>query len=88
MSELYTLRIVTHQEKVFDGQVESMVAPGIVGYLGVLGHHAPLLTMLTKGLVTVRDQNEKMHQFQIEGGILEVSHNQATILTDASQEIT
>jgi F-type H+-transporting ATPase subunit epsilon len=88
MSELYTLRIVTQQEMIFDGQVESMVAPGIVGYLGILGHHAPLLTMLTKGMVTVRDENEKVHKFQIEGGILEVSHNQAIILTDASQEIT
>lgn len=82
MAATYPLRIVSREEKVFEGQVESVVAPGALGYLGVLAHHAPLLTSLTSGRITVRDAQNVTHEFRVQGGILEVSTSQVTILAD------
>ena len=80
MAATYTLRIVSHEATIFDGQVESLVAPGAMGSLGVLAHHAPLLTALRPGTVKVRDADGKNHEFSIQGGFLEVCDNQAVIL--------
>jgi F-type H+-transporting ATPase subunit epsilon len=82
MAATYTLRIVTHEATVFEGAVESLVAPGALGSLGVLAHHAPLITTLKPGLLKVRDAQGNLHRFQVQTGILEVSNNQAVVLTD------
>ncbi len=86
MAATYPLRIVTHEAIVFDGDVESLVSPGVMGYLGVLAHHAPLLTNLTQGTVTIRDAQEAVHEFQVDGGILEVSKHDTTILTETIEK--
>lgn len=83
MANTYRLQIITHEQIVFDGEVESLVAPGVMGYLGVWSHHAPLLTTLTEGVMTVRDAQEKTHRYQVKGGVLEVSRNVATVLTES-----
>lgn len=77
----FELRIITPEQVVFSGPVTSLVAPGELGYLGVLAHHAPLITTLKKGRITVK-HNEQEHHFDVESGILEVSGNVATILTE------
>lgn len=80
MSE-FQLKIYTQEKKVFEGEVTSLVAPGEMGYLGVLAHHAPLLTTLGEGKLTIRKGHET-NEFMISGGFLEVHNNQATILAD------
>ena len=82
MAAIYPLRIVTPEENVFDQEIESLIAPGALGYLGVLAHHAPLLTGLTQGKLTVRDAKGTTHLFQVDGGILEVSEGGTTILAE------
>ncbi len=77
----YHLELYTQEKKVFDGDVTSVIAPGGLGYLGVLAHHAPLLTTLTRGTLTIRKGSE-ITQFHLAGGFLEVHGNQATILAD------
>jgi len=62
--------------------VVSIIAPGGLGYLGVLEHHAPLLTTLGSGRLQVRERPGREFVFQIAGGFLEVSSNAATILAD------
>lgn len=82
---MYHLSIVTPEEIVFEGEVISVIAPGIEGYLEVLTHHAPLITILQKGTVTVTDASHQKKVWQITGGALEVSHNNASVLVDAFQ---
>jgi F-type H+-transporting ATPase subunit epsilon len=81
---MYHLSIVTPEEVIFEGEVVSLIAPGIVGYLEVLTNHAPLITILQKGkvTVTVTDSGEQKKVWQITGGVLEVSHNKASVLVD------
>ena len=77
----YQLQIVTQERIVFDGEVTSLIAPGEMGYLGVLAQHAPLLAALGKGELTVRAKGGTMTG-SLEGGFLEVQNNVATILAD------
>ena len=82
MSQTFLLRIVTPTEVFFEGQAVSVVAPGALGYLGILPNHAPFITTVSKGNLTVRDPQEKTQIFQVEGGFLEVLNNQVLVLTD------
>jgi len=77
------LQILTPRKRIFSGEVSSLVAPGELGYLGILAHHAPLVTTLVPGTVTFRDPAGGMQTLQSTGeGLLEVQHNQAVLLLD------
>jgi len=80
---MYTLTIVTPEKVLFEDEVISIVAPGSEGYLGVLSDHAPLITGLVPGKLTVKDKEGTETIFSLSGGFLEVSNNVATILADA-----
>ena len=83
MANTFKLSIVTPERIVFNGTAESIIAPGIMGYIGILAHHAPLMTALSNGKLTVRLENGKEALYDIQGGMLEVSSNQVTILSDS-----
>lgn len=77
-----TLKVVTPSEIFFEGEVNSIVAPGGEGYLGILKNHAPLVTTVGKGSLKFSDISGKEVAFKIEGGFLEVQNNQVLVLTD------
>ena len=79
----FTLSIVTPEHILFEEEVEAIIVPGAKGYLGVLAHHAPLITPIVPGKLTVRKSANVDIIMAISGGFLEVSHNRATILADA-----
>lgn len=85
MSE-YILRIITPAKVIFEDKVESIIAPGGAGYLGVLAHHAPLTTTVNPGRLTVRRKNEVI-SFDIGKGFLEVFQNQASLLVESATRI-
>ena len=86
MAVTFRLQLISQTETIFDDDVESLVAPGTEGYLGVLAHHAPLLTGLLPGKVTFRTSGGETTEKAITGGFLEVSKNQAVILADDVEE--
>ncbi len=80
---MYNLTIVTPEKIEYESKVRMMIAPGGDGYLEILTNHAPIMTTLKAGPVTVVDEEGKKSVFQISGGLLEVSKNKATILADS-----
>lgn len=66
-------------ENLFSGQAVSITAPGADGELTILSTHEPLVVPLTKGIITVRTA-EHGEVYECEGGVLEVSDNQVTVL--------
>lgn len=80
---MYLLTIVTPEKIFYEDEVTSLVAPGSEGYLGVLTDHAPLVTGLVPGKLTVRNENNQEVHFAISGGFMEVFKNQVTILADS-----
>ena len=76
--------MVTVERLLFSDQVESIVAPGVAGELGILPHHAPLLSILKSGeLRVIQDGQEQF--IAITGGFLEVLDNKVTVLADAAE---
>ncbi len=83
----FTFRLVTPQRIVFEGPVVSIQAPGSEGYLGVLAHHAPLITALREGRLEMRDPSGRVTAWRVTGGFLEVSNNRASALADSAEPI-
>jgi F-type H+-transporting ATPase subunit epsilon len=78
------LDIVTAERVVYSEEVDIVVAPGVLGELGVLPHHAPLMTTLEPGELRVRKGGEE-YSLVISGGFLEVRPDRIIILADAAE---
>jgi F-type H+-transporting ATPase subunit epsilon len=78
------LEIVTAERTVFADDVSEVVAWGIEGQLGILPHHAPLMTMLQPGDLLIKKDDEE-HYLAISGGFLEVRPDKVIILADACE---
>ena len=78
------LEIITAERQVFSDDVNTVVVPGVDGELGVLPHHAPLITMIKPGEVLVRKDSEETYLF-VSGGFLEVRPDKIIILADACE---
>jgi F-type H+-transporting ATPase subunit epsilon len=78
------LDIVSAERLVFSEDVAAIVAPGVAGQLGILPHHAPLMTMLQPGELLVRKDGDEI-VLAISGGFLEVRPDRVIILADAAE---
>ena len=78
------LEIITAERQVLADDVEALTAPGIDGELGILPHHAPLMTMLEPGEIIIHKDGQETYM-AVTGGFLEVIGNQVTILSDACE---
>ena len=78
------LEIVTAEEVVYSDDVDLVVAPGIEGELGILPHHAPLITVLQPGELLVRKGGADTY-IAVTGGFLEVLANKIVVLADAAE---
>ena len=80
---MFKLSIVSPERVLYEQEVNSIIVPGTDGYLGVLSHHAPLITSLKPGKITITESENKQLTAAVSGGFLEVSDNIATILADS-----
>jgi F-type H+-transporting ATPase subunit epsilon len=78
------LDIVTIERRVFSGDVDMVIAPGVEGEFGILPSHAPLISALQEGELRVKSGAETQI-FAIGGGYLEVLENTVTVLADTAE---
>ncbi len=78
--------IVSQDRMVFEGDVDIVVLPGAAGEMGVLPHHAPLLTTLKYGFIKVRREGREQ-VFTVAGGVAEVQPDIVTVLADAAENV-
>ena len=81
----FKLEIVTPRRIVFDGNVESFSAPGVVGGFQVLYNHAPLLAAIGVGEVKVRDAAGSETRYATSGGFVDVLKNHVTVLAETAE---
>lgn len=77
--------IVSAEAEIFSGPAHMVFAPGVMGELGIMPRHAPLLTRLKPGEVRVRTPEGEEEFFYVSGGVLEVQPHSITILSDTAQ---
>ncbi len=81
MASTFHLTVARVGENIFDGEAKSVALPGEEGVFTVMAHHEAFVTPLKAGQAKIVDADGNTHQVEIpEGGIAEVSHNQATII--------
>ncbi len=80
----FRLEVVTPEKQLFSGEVDSVLAPGAEGQLGILPHHAPLMSTLTVGELVARRGEEEL-VFAIYGGFIQVLPNYVIVLADVGE---
>ena len=79
------LEIITAERQVYSDEVDAVVAPGLEGQLGILPHHAPLMTALQPGELIIRKDGAEQF-LVVTGGFMEVLGDRVTILADAAEQ--
>jgi F-type H+-transporting ATPase subunit epsilon len=78
--------IASQDRLVYQGDADMIVLPGGGGVFGVLPNHAPLLSTLQYGVITVRREGRDEY-FTVAGGFVEVQPDQVTVLADAAENV-
>ena len=78
------VEIITPDQTLFTGDnVQLVQLPGIDGSFEVLNNHAPLISILRKGKIKLRNKGEKEDQFfEVNGGVIEVLNNKVLVLAE------
>jgi F-type H+-transporting ATPase subunit epsilon len=77
------LEIVTPEKLAFTDEVDSVVLPGSEGELGVLPHHAPLISTLGAGELRLRKGGQE-ESFAIVGGFLQVLPDKVVVMAETA----
>ena len=78
------LDIVTAERAVYSDDVDIVIAPGVLGQLGILPHHAPLMTMLESGELIAKKGSDEF-SLVVSGGFLEVRPDRVIVLADTAE---
>ena len=79
------LIVVTPEKKVVETEADQVELPGQLGYLGILPGHAPLISLLTTGVLTYRSGGSEK-SLAISAGFVEVAGDAVSVLADLAEE--
>ena len=86
MTNKFELTIISAESKVFEGKVENILVPGMVGDFLVLANHAPCISSIRPGFLEFSDGANKNQKYFVSGGIVEVTNNMVSVLVDLAIE--
>ncbi len=75
------VRIISPEESVYDGDADAVVAPAFDGQIGILPRHAPLMTLLGEGPLTLKT-GEGEQVFDVRGGFLQVVNDMVSVVAE------
>tara|TARA_S200000501_G_scaffold338135_1_gene344768 strand:- start:362 stop:598 length:237 start_codon:yes stop_codon:yes gene_type:complete len=75
------LEILSAEEKIFSGEVDSIIFPGSGGQFQILNNHAPIISSLTKGEIKYKE-NSKDVSLAVNGGVVEILDNKVSALIE------
>ena len=87
MAEAIRLRILIEAGVAVEEEAVSVVAPGEIGYLGMLRNHAPLVTTLQPGTLSWKRADGERRAVRVGTGLLEVAKNHVTLLTSRVEQL-
>ena len=76
------LEIISPQKIVYNEEVDLVIFPGIEGDFGILKNHMPFLTNLRISIIYIYIDNKLVQSYLVNGGVLEVSKNRCSLLTE------
>ncbi len=79
--------VISPERTLFEGEVESLVAPAFDGEVGILSGHAPMMTLLGRGELRL-GAGAAARRFGVVGGFLQVVDDQVRVVTEQATELT
>ena len=74
--------VISPEESVFEGEASAVVAPAHDGEVGILPRHAPFMTLLGEGKLTVRQEEDSDRVFRVRGGIIQVLDDVVNVVAE------
>ena len=74
--------VISPEESVFEGEATSVVAPAHDGEVGILPRHAPFMTLLGEGKLTVRQEGGDDKVLHVRGGVLQVLDDVVNVIAE------
>ena len=84
MTNKFDLTIISAESKVFEGKVENILVPGMVGDFLVLANHAPCISSIRPGFMEFSEETSDKQRYFVSGGIVEVINNMVSVLVDSA----
>lgn len=84
MRHAFHVSVLTEERTVYEGDIVSLVVPGEAGFFGIWAHHAPLVSTLKAGQITLKEneQDRPLVFHSASKGFCEVYNNNVTLLLD------
>ena len=76
--------VISPEASMFDGDADAVTAPAFDGEVGILPNHAPFMTLLGDGVLSVRHA-DRTHRFIVRGGFLQVVDNRVRVVAEHVQ---
>ncbi len=76
--------VISPEASMFDGEADAVVAPAFDGEVGILPNHAPFMTLLGQGKLTIRHASA-VSRFDVRGGFLQVVDNRVRVVAEHVQ---
>ncbi|TGQ43943.1 MULTISPECIES: F0F1 ATP synthase subunit epsilon [unclassified Mesorhizobium] len=84
MPEAFKFELVSPERLLVSEQVESVVIPGAEGEMTVMAHHAPVMTTIKPGVVTVKSAAGKEERYVVFGGFADIVPAGCTLLAESA----
>ena len=85
MGKPFTVDVVTPESVIWTGEADFIAARTTEGEIGILADHEPTMGALTAGAVVINSTDGSTITVGVNGGFLQVFHNQVTLLTDRAE---
>lgn len=79
------VEVVSAEKALYAGEAEMVIVPGIMGELGILPRHAPLLTQIKPGVLRIKLAGGEEELVYVAGGVLEVQPDKVMVLADVAE---
>lgn len=74
-----TLTVISSHDILFSGDVESAKFPGVLGSFTVLKNHAPIISVLVKGMISCKMTDGESKEIDVKGGLVDVADNKIAV---------
>lgn len=80
-------QLITPEREYFSGDAVEINIPGSEGYFGVLDGHAPFISTLRPGVVTIHMADGKKEKIAVLGGIAEATQTRCSVLAETAKSL-
>jgi F-type H+-transporting ATPase subunit epsilon len=87
MAEAFQFELVSPERLLVSEKVESVVIPGVEGEMTVLVNHAPVMTTVKPGVVTVKSEGGAEERYVVFGGFADIQPTGCTLLAESATPV-